>query len=279
MLPGAFVVLAAPGREYARRMALRSWLLGLSFAVLALACGGNVTVTDTAGSGAGGSSTTASSGGGGTAAICGGKQGSQCDAGAFCSYPGDSACGCCDSTGVCVTKPLDCPLDCPGACGCDGQFYCNECLANLAGVAVDPLATCAVAGAEYSLHVLPTDAPRFVLFKSDPFRDLCFQVMVVGFGGPGPFMVDVTPPWQIESILVTNHASDCELNLGGFPDPPQNQSASAKAAEGTLEIDQPDLPCGATASAKLYFDPTAPWIPDIEPFDSGYLSAGSPCDL
>lgn len=29
-----------------------------------------------------------------------------------------------------------CTADCPGVTGCDGQFYCNECIANKNGIRV-----------------------------------------------------------------------------------------------------------------------------------------------
>ncbi len=30
-----------------------------------------------------------------------------------------------------------CTADCPGVTGCDGKFYCNECVANSEGIAVE----------------------------------------------------------------------------------------------------------------------------------------------
>jgi hypothetical protein len=35
--------------------------------------------------------------------------------------------------GLCQARPQLCPLDCPGVCGCNHQFYCNACLAHVAG--------------------------------------------------------------------------------------------------------------------------------------------------
>jgi hypothetical protein len=29
-----------------------------------------------------------------------------------------------------------CQQNCPGVCGCDGIFYCNECIANSKGISV-----------------------------------------------------------------------------------------------------------------------------------------------
>jgi hypothetical protein len=95
------------------------------------------------GSGAGGkgggagSAGTATAGGAGTGgaeggAMCGGFVGLTCGDGQWCDYDGD-ACGNADASGTCRSKPTNCPLDCPGVCGCDGNFYCNTCLANAAG--------------------------------------------------------------------------------------------------------------------------------------------------
>jgi len=32
---------------------------------------------------------------------------------------------------------IDCTADCPGVTGCDGNFYCNECIANSNGIRVE----------------------------------------------------------------------------------------------------------------------------------------------
>lgn len=51
-------------------------------------------------------------------------------------------------SGVCVARPMGCTADCPGVCGCDGNFYCNACSANATGVSIiegaspDEPATC-----------------------------------------------------------------------------------------------------------------------------------------
>lgn len=75
--------------------------------------------------------------------ICGGIGGLTCEADQFCDFPNDQ-CGGDDSTGVCRTRPTDCPE--PNAdevlCGCNFDTYGSECLANQAGQDVslnDPL--------------------------------------------------------------------------------------------------------------------------------------------
>src|SRR5262249_25951036 len=151
----------------------------------------------------------------------------------------------------------ECPIDCPGVCGCDGVFYCNECLANVAGVGVDPQAQCAPT--TYQAHVLPTDAPRLVVFRKD--GETCTSVMAVGFGGPGPYAVNVTPDWQIQSIVITNTPEDCALDANGFPVMPAKDSADASAAQGKLDLGPATLPFVVTADMVLTFPPGKPWVP------------------
>jgi len=38
--------------------------------------------------------------------------------------------------------PGICTQDCPGVCGCDGETYCNECIANSVGISVVSYSPC-----------------------------------------------------------------------------------------------------------------------------------------
>lgn len=61
----------------------------------------------------------------------------------FCDYPDGSFCGGDDSTGVCTSRPSDCPD--PGGvpvCGCDGNEYLADCSAYLAGTDVRDFGPC-----------------------------------------------------------------------------------------------------------------------------------------
>ncbi len=60
------------------------------------------------------------------------RDNSHCGPRKYCQKdPGD-----CNGIGHCVDRPQICPLFCVYLCGCDGQTYCNECLAARAGVNV-----------------------------------------------------------------------------------------------------------------------------------------------
>jgi hypothetical protein len=126
-------------------MVRSSFLLGALAAasLLAAACGGNVVVDAPTGgtggattipTGAGGASTSTSSSSG--QASCGGKAGLTCGADEWCQFPPSAECGSFDEQGTCQPKPGGCTADCPGVCGCDGKFYCNECVAHQSGVDV-----------------------------------------------------------------------------------------------------------------------------------------------
>lgn len=78
----------------------------------------------------------------GTDNLCGGIDGLPCGDNEYCDYLDDPVCGLADAWGICLPIPEVCPKDCPGVCGCDGQFYCNSCEAAKLGIDTDPTITC-----------------------------------------------------------------------------------------------------------------------------------------
>jgi hypothetical protein len=67
----------------------------------------------------------------GTGVSCG--DGTACGPGEYCDYEAASQCG---GAGSCTPRPEICTEDCPQVCGCDGEDYCNTCVAQRAGVDV-----------------------------------------------------------------------------------------------------------------------------------------------
>jgi hypothetical protein len=105
-------------------------------ALMLIGCGAKVVDERPPGGGGG---TAASGGSGGE--TCGGFAGAACSRDQFCAFE-DGSCGSADATGVCEPRPQGCTEDCPGVCGCDGNFYCNACMAHNAGVEVSAMASC-----------------------------------------------------------------------------------------------------------------------------------------
>jgi hypothetical protein len=62
---------------------------------------------------------------------------SPCPDGFYCDH--DAGCG---GPGQCEPTPTGCPRDCPGVCGCNGDSYCNSCVAASAGVDVEHAGVC-----------------------------------------------------------------------------------------------------------------------------------------
>ncbi len=71
------------------------------------------------------------------------KSPSECGPGLFCHSRWRNQCpGTSSHAGVCARRPPFCPQNCEPLCGCDGQTYCNECLAHRAGTAVAHAGAC-----------------------------------------------------------------------------------------------------------------------------------------
>lgn len=258
--------------------ACKSLALGaLALALAAPACSGEVieqsSTTGTTGATGTTGTTGGSSGAGGAPVVCGGKGGSACGAGEFCAYAPADLCGYADGTGVCQPRPDACTGDCPGFCGCDGTFYCNACGARAAGVDVSDSKDCmmSAAGGTVTAVGLPTNAPRFMIFKTDPMRNLCFRMMLEGLNNP--FIGISTPPgWSVALLEVTDHASDCAL-MNAFPvPPPAGSAAEAVKASGSITFDNNNFPSKISVHVVVGFDAQAPWTPPFEAIDADMLA-------
>lgn len=117
---------------------------------------------------------------------------------------------------------------------------------------------------------LPTNVPRFALFKADPERSLCFQVEVVEYIGSESGIA--TPPgWSVERMNVSAAVSDCDVSHF-FPGTPESKAVIAKGGTGSILVDEVNFPCEVTAHIKLTFEAAESWVPSSEPIDADKVS-------
>jgi hypothetical protein len=256
-------------------------------ATIAAGCGGNVVVDapgEEGGTGGTGTTTTTtiitSGGAGGTGpTICGGQAGLPCAADEWCMFDPPGSCGGFDNAGTCQPRPQGCPADCPGVCGCDGQFFCNACEAHAFGIDTSDGPVCFFDGPpdEYHAFMLPTNAPRYMITKTEHDADRCLQIIVAGFG-VGDTNVDVTMGWSVESITISPSAADCTTGLGWPPPPTAVKTSKAK---GSIKQDDGQWPCVVDVDVTIGFPPGSPaWVPDQDFMQAfGLIISGGGCQL
>jgi hypothetical protein len=257
-----------------------AWIIAFagagSIGLVIQGCAGDV-VGETAGGTTGG----ATSGGGGKAETrCGGVTGATCAADEWCRYDVAGSCGDVDVSGTCEQRPTTCDEDCPGICGCDGQFYCNGCLANAAGLDVSSDVDCLVMPGEgYSAVALATGVPRYAIFKAMPAAGLCVRLVVAGAGlGGDGYGITSTMNWTVENAEITNDPADCALSAAGFPVEPASMVVGASGGSGSLKQDSIDLPCTVDIHATLNFPQDFPWVPPTASLDAdGLVIQGAGC--
>lgn len=242
--------------------------LSLLAPILLLACSTEVEVPpDGAASGAGGSggaptttSTSGSGGSGGAPAACGGLTGATCGPAEVCVWP-DGSCGGDDSEGECQPRPDACDLDCPGVCGCDGNFYCNECIARQEGVDVAASVSCSPPS-DYAAHFWPGGLDHLTIFKVEPDHDRCVQLYLLAPHDNAPGF-DVSLPqqgWGVSHAVITDNAADCVVP----PTSTTGEVVEAISGAGTLAWEvQPGMyaPCTLDVDVSLSFSNAPAWVP------------------
>ncbi|MDI3287232.1 hypothetical protein [Polyangium sp. 15x6] len=126
---------------------------------------------------------------------------------------------------------------------------------------------------EYSASNLFTHVPRFIVFKADPARNVCFRLFVE-MGTTSTIAIEATAPWVVSYADVTNQASDC-ATPGGFP--PQPMSAAPAVSGGGTLVVEGTFPCSISLHGALTFDAQGPWVPTSEPFDVDALPVEGGC--
>lgn len=73
---------------------------------------------------------------------CGTRGAEPCAKGSYCDFPESNQCGRTDLGGTCKPLPKFCTREYKPVCGCNGQTYSNECIANRQGVSVEYTGPC-----------------------------------------------------------------------------------------------------------------------------------------
>jgi hypothetical protein len=257
-------------------------LLAATLSATLLACGSSIAVP---GGGAGGTSgesaSTASTTSGTTTlmpGVCGGPEAIPCPADQYCRFNSTTPpCGQWGTEGTCTPRPTGaCPPDCPGVCGCDGQFYCSACEAHSSGFDVLPGDSCAVADGAYRAVTMYTDLPRFLILKASPSRGLCFRLYVsilsggIGISGDG---------WSVDHAEATFDVADCAVGPGWPPAPlgPYVTASEGGAGNGTLTVGAAGGACAVGIHGTVQFPPGSTSDLPLEAFAADGVTVEGGC--
>ncbi|KYF60369.1 hypothetical protein BE08_37780, partial [Sorangium cellulosum] len=152
----------------------------------------------------------------------------------YCDFPDDS-CGTFDTVGQCAVRPGGCPEDCPGVCGCDGNFYCNACSAQQAGVDVSTSIACLdPKDADYAATFWPGGLDHIIVYKASPGADRCVMLYADApvDGAPGGFDVELPVPWGVSRVVLAKGAGDCTPETMD----PAGEAVNATGAAGRLSF-------------------------------------------
>lgn len=148
---------------------------------------------------------------------CGGPSKLKCALDEYCEYPEDDACGDSGALGTCMSVPNFCPAIFLPVCGCDGQQYSNDCMANSVGVSVSDDDTCldddpptpAFCGG-FAGFTCPPDS-----FCSYPLDANCGAGDMPGACKPKPESCDEPGGVQVCGCDGQFYSSACEASLAG----------------------------------------------------------------
>jgi hypothetical protein len=271
-----------------RSLATRIGLLAAVDVVAILAivgCEGDVEQFDAPDASAGGTTSTGSgSTGAGGAGVseagpppyCGGLAGTPCGPTEYCDFADDD-CGGDDGQGVCLPRPDGCTEDCPGACGCDGEFYCNPCMAQSEGIDVSTTAACGASGGQYAAQLWLGGLDHLIVTKVDPVRDICVRLFADWPMDDAPgFTFTMPSEWGVSRASVSNLASDCD----SWDTQPAGDVVDATGGSGTISWVVPQgmyYPCELNIDATLSFAGTEPWLPATEPLTTTSLPIDGGC--
>ncbi|EYF08456.1 hypothetical protein [Chondromyces apiculatus] len=249
---------------------------GLLIAVLAVACGSTVedpnpnsTSGGDGGRGAGGGA------GGGTPSSCDLFSDPGCGDGETCVHA-DGSCGSNDSGGLCTPRPTDCELDCPGVCGCDAQFYCNECYARMAGNDVSSTVLCDDP-ITYSAQYAGGGHDNIVLLAADGFRNFCVKVFLQHPAeNAAGFDFTLQQGWGVSRVEMTGDYTDCAQSQ-----PDSAPSRASTGGRGTVSWElEPNtvIPCTIDVSAVAHFPPSDNlWHPTTLPLSATDIPVDGGC--